>query len=468
MLQHHPYDDRLFPLIFEHSIEGILVTNLRGEIVSANPSCLEIFGYQDTELIGQTIEKLIPVDLRGVHEDHRKSYFKSPRSRKMYAGLELRGLKKNGETIPLEISLSFVDSQIGRLVICFIVDISSRKELEIALRSQQELVQQYLDVTNTVFLVLDKQERIFMINKAGADMLGLPEKELVGRNWFDEFIPESQRDEIRSLFNQIVREETKALKFYENEILSKSGEIRLIEWHNTVVRNPDGGLMATLSSGIDITEKRKLEEARTNAILEGQENERRRIAQELHDGLGQSISAISLNLNALEPELERFNEKFRRIYANLKGRLTETMEEVRAISHNLTPRILEDFGLERALEHMCDTIDQSTPIELNLSVNGQLSGLEHKVAIGLYRIIQELVNNALRHAKPSMVNVSLSRNENETLVIVEDDGIGIDLSPEVVGLGLSNVKARAELLKGEIHIDSNPKSGTTVSISIPA
>ncbi|KYG82480.1 PAS domain-containing sensor histidine kinase [Roseivirga echinicomitans] len=460
-------DDFISPLIFKNSVEGILVTSSDGLIVQANPSCLKTFGYSFDELIGQPVEKLLPGNLSTVHLQHRKNYVKNPQFRKMASGLELIGLNKVGNEVPLEISLSYVHSKVGLLVICFIVDISNSKKLERELKKERKMIQQYLEVTSSIFLILNKDETIAVANKAAGDLLGVSENELKGMNWFDEFIPESERENVRSLFHEMIDSKTGISLTNENLIINAQGEQRLIEWHNTVLKDRLGMPDATLSSGVDITEKRALEKTRKEALVMGQENERRRIAQELHDGLGQSISAINLNLNALEPELEGFTERFKGIYSNLKSKLNETIEEVRSISRNLTPRILEDFGLGRALEYLCDTIDKSTQVKLNLSLHGDLLNIDQKIALGLYRIIQELVNNALHHANPKNINVHVTRDKSEIIVLVEDDGGGFDPNMKFFGLGLSNMQSRVEVLNGQVEVDSNDKSGTTISITIP-
>jgi PAS domain S-box-containing protein len=322
-------------------------------------------------------------------------------------------------------------------------------------------------MTSSIFLVLNKKGQIAMINKAGSELLGLPENKLKGENWFNKFIPLTKRKSVREIFGQMMKGEAGISLSSENLVIGKNGDLRLIEWHNTILKDKSGRPEATLSSGVDITRKRALEIERTEALVIGQENERRRLAQELHDGLGQSISAIGLNLNSLEPELKHFNEKFKKIYDEVRQSLNQTIDEVRTISRNLTPHILEDFGLPRALEHLFETIDKSTTVELSLSLHGDLLSIDKKAALGLYRIIQELLNNALKHAEANHINVHVTRARLELIGIVEDDGHGFDVDVKSQGMGLSNVESRAQLLKGEIHIDSCKKSGTSVSINIP-
>lgn len=457
----------LFDIIFKHSVEGILVTDQKGQIVHCNPRCEDIFGYTHEELIGQPVEMLVPANLKATHIQHRSMYASNPQFRQMGSGLELMGSTKDGHQVPLEISLSHADSKVGLLVICFIVDISTRKRLQDELEKERAMIRQYMDVTTSIFLVVNKDERIIMANNAAGELLGVSPKELTGKNWFEEYLFTSDKEEVRQVFRKMLVEETPVTFTHENHVIGADGKPRLIEWHNTLLKDEHGRPEATLSSGIDITEKRAIERARTEALLLGQENERQRIARELHDGLGQSISAINLNLNAFEPELEKFTNKIQEIYSKLKNRLNETMNEVKSISYNLTPRILEDFGLSKALEHMIEILREPNEIEFNLSLHGDLLNLDQKYALAIYRIVQELVNNSIKHAGPTEINIHVIRAANGIDLLVEDNGKGFDPAENKPGLGLSNVQSRVDILNGELHIDSNEKSGTSISISIP-
>ncbi|WP_420386740.1 PAS domain-containing sensor histidine kinase [Roseivirga sp.] len=457
----------LFDIIYRNSVEGILVTDAKGTIVHCNPSCEQIFGYLKDEIVGQSVEILIPEDQREKHLAHRSAYISNPQSRQMGLNLELMGLTKKGGLVPLEISLSHADSRKGLIIICFIIDVSKRRALQSELEKEKAMIRQYMNVTTSLFLVINREEKIVLANNALGDLLGLSVQELKGRNWFDEFLPKAEKENMRQMFKDLFEKGVLVSDTFENEIVCHNGRKCLIEWHNTLLKNDAGQYEATLSSGIDITERRALEKARTEALLLGQENERQRIARELHDGLGQSISAINLNLNAFEPELQKFNNKVQSIYSNLKNNLNETMEEIRTISHNLTPRILEDFGLGKALENIIESLGQPDGVIFNLSLHGNLVNLDKGFALAVYRIVQELVNNALKHADPTEINIHVVRSKEELNLLVEDNGKGFLHSQQSMGLGLSNVKSRVDILKGTLHIDSNDKSGTSVSICIP-
>jgi PAS domain S-box-containing protein len=459
--------DSLCTLIFENSAEAILVTDSNGKIILANPTCLNIFEYTLTEIVGLEVEKLIPKDLKQLHKSHRNNFVKNPEHRKMHSGLTFAGIKKSEEKLSLKIGISSVKSGNELFIICFISDVSDREKWLNQIRYQQKLLKKYLAITHSIFLILGSNENIVMINKVGSNILGISEKEAIGKNWFNQFLPLDERESIRYLFRKMVNGEIEETNTHENQIINFEGKKRLIEWQSTVLRNKNGEIDAILSNGVDITERRVLDDTKKEALIAGQEIERRRLALELHDGIGQAISAIGINMNTLEPELEKFNHKFKTIYVDIKAKLDDVFEEIRAISKNLTPKILEDFGLARALEYLGETIDKSTDVEFHLSLYGDLKNLDSKISLAIYRIVQELISNSLRHADPKNINIYVTRGSDDILFIVEDDGKGFDPEKLTIGLGISNLKSRVELLKGQVSIDSNTKGGTSISINIP-
>ena len=145
-------------------------------------------------------------------------------------------------------------------------DISKRKKSEEALRQEKETAQRYLDVAAVMFLVLDGSGKVTLINKRGCEILGYPEQEIVGRNWVEHFIPEKIRVDIRVMLNRLISGEIELTEYVENPVLTKTGEERIIAWHNTLLRNEADEITGCLSSGEDITERRRAEEALQDSL----------------------------------------------------------------------------------------------------------------------------------------------------------------------------------------------------------
>lgn len=207
-----------------------------------------------------------------------------------------------------------------------------------------------------------------------------------------------------------------------------------------------------------------------NAMLEGQEEERMRIATDLHDRLGSMLSTVKLLFSALDEKIDKAQEENKKQYEKANHLLDEACVEVRRISHNLGTGMVANFGLIRALEELCESIDQSGKIECNLLVHGVVEKeLKLNVEVGIYRMVQEIFNNTMKHAKANTLSLQMNRLEQSINIMIEDDGVGFDFNSikEKEGMGLSNLSKRAEKLGGSIHIDSQIGRGTTTIIELP-
>ena len=351
-----------------------------------------------------------------------------------------------------------------------VLDISERKQTEQRLIREKEIVQRYLDVANAIFVLINEDQTVALINQKGCELLGYSEQEIIGKNWFNHFIPQRVREEILAIFNQAMAGQVSPIEYVENWILTRDKEERLIEWHNTILRDDCGKPTATLSSGIDITNKRKAEQAVNQALVEGQEAERRRVAQELHDGLSQSLTAIRLHLNAFESDVAHSAKKNQEAFEKLKHILQTTTQEVKDISRDLMPSVLRDYGLVKALQFLCQTVDDTNQVKLHFQTYGLTQEPDESRKVGLYRIAQELINNTLKHAQAQKIDLQLIEHPDSIVLSVEDNGRGFTPSESKEhshGFGLKNIETRVKLLSGTFTIDSSPKQGTLVTVEIP-
>jgi two-component system NarL family sensor kinase len=201
------------------------------------------------------------------------------------------------------------------------------------------------------------------------------------------------------------------------------------------------------------------------SMLKGQEEERSRLARDLHDGVGGLLSGIKLSLNGIKGNVY-LPEQSAQSIGNVIHQLDNSISELRRVSHNMMPEALILYGLKEALENYCANINISGSIKVQLQTYGMEQRLEQSVDIVLYRIVQELLTNVIRHSRAENVLVQLIRKQDRFSLTVEDDGIGFEsLQPNrATGAGLANVKARAEYLGGTVDIHSTPGQGTSVNI----
>ena len=204
--------------------------------------------------------------------------------------------------------------------------------------------------------------------------------------------------------------------------------------------------------------------SRAAALLEGQETERTRIVKELHDGVGQLLTAIRMQIDLLDGDTTRKND--------LKKNINEAVAEVKRISYNVMPQTIVDFGLEAALRDLCESVRRYAPFEIDYRfVKDSGNKLDFDVTMAIYRIMQEGLNNVIKHAQASRVSLYVMHKDDELYAVLEDNGTGFDLHAMTrgtsVGSGLRNIRDRAQFMNGTAEIQSTPDEGTVIEVHIP-
>jgi signal transduction histidine kinase len=214
---------------------------------------------------------------------------------------------------------------------------------------------------------------------------------------------------------------------------------------------------------IELEQERKL--VAVQSVMKGQEEERSRLARELHDGVGGLLSGVKLSMSNMKGNVFLSEENAQSV-ENVISQLDQSISELRRVSHNMMPEALIKYGLKEALENYCENINISGKINAQLQTYGMEKRMEQSAEIIIYRMIQELLNNVIKHADARNVLIQLVRKEDHFNLTVEDDGKGFDIkeNENKTGAGLANIKARAEYLNGNVDIVSKKGEGTSVNI----
>jgi two-component system, NarL family, sensor kinase len=206
----------------------------------------------------------------------------------------------------------------------------------------------------------------------------------------------------------------------------------------------------------------------TAAVMDAEENERQRIAKDLHDGVGQMMSAAKMNLSAFSNEINFSNEEQKISFERIISLVDESCKEVRTVSHQMMPNMLLKSGLGKAVTDFIDKIDRRV-LKVHLHTEGLNERLDEHIEIVLYRVVQECVNNVIKHSGASDLDIAIIRDKDGVSATIEDNGKGFAINhlSEEAGMGLTNMRARVEYIKGTIEFDSTPGNGTLVAIHIP-
>jgi len=353
----------------------------------------------------------------------------------------------------------------------FIADVTERRAAEEALRRARDRAQRYLDLAGVMFVALDRDGRVALVNPKACEVLGAPPAEIVGRDWFAEFIPGRERARVKRTFKRLMAGEAAPSDHFENQVVTRAGERRLIAWHNVVLRDDSGAIQGTLSSGEDVTASRVAAAALRQLRLrlgEAEEAERRRLARELHDQVGQSLTALGINLSLVRQELPEAATGALKRLDDSRELVDEVVAQVRDVMAALRPSVLDDYGLGAALEWTAGRFQERTGIPCRVVVSEREERLPAPLETALFRIAQEALTNVARHARAGQVEVGLEVEPGLVRLLVRDDGVGFEPGAVVTGrMGLAGMRERVEGVGGRLEVQAATGRGVTVVAEVP-
>lgn len=272
--------------IIKSASDGIIIINHEGIIELINDAACNLFNYESSELLGRNISMLMENQHASQHNQYLKNYLNTGIKKIIGIGREVEGKKKTGVVFPVRLSISEAKLH-NRVVFTGIIhDLTEEKKAAEALRSEKEKAQMYFDLANTITVVLNNRGNIQLVNKKGIEILGYPEKELINKNWWDFFaIDSKQGNSLKKVFTHGYHSD---YDFFENELISKSGQSIIVSWRNAPLFNNSNELVGLICSGVDITQQRTIENKikELNTELEERVNQR---TEELADVVNQLL-----------------------------------------------------------------------------------------------------------------------------------------------------------------------------------
>ncbi len=341
-----------------------------------------------------------------------------------------------------------------------------------------ELNSALFDTVGAVLMVLDREARIVRFNRAAQEFMGYRFEEVRDQPYFwTRFLPPGCQDEVMDVFRRLCAGEE--VPTHDNPWLNRSGESRLFEWRNTMLFDAGGQVTHVITLGVDVTQAR-LDEARLRdseqrilrELAERQRLEREvvdigtaeqeRIGREIHDGLGQQLTALAMLCSSLRQRLLREGHAAAaESVEHLERRLQGVTAEARALARGLSPIRLDGSSLATALRALVEDASAGSAMACDLRISGAAPGLDEVVATHLYRIAQEALHNALKHARAHQVRVELELADERVRLEVRDDGVGLPESRRD-NLGLPIMRHRAALIGAALQVESSPSAGTIV------
>jgi PAS domain S-box-containing protein len=346
---------------------------------------------------------------------------------------------------------------------------SDQEKEEIRISSEQAISEREKRYQNVgqlspvgIFSTNEKGEIIY-VNERWTKITGIQAEEAKGTTWLEQ-VHIFDRKRVEAEWICAVKESSSFISEYR--IVNRNNETIWIFAQAIAVVDTNRNFHGFDGTITNISERKKQEKELLNAISATQEAERKRFAEELHDGVGQLLSATKMYLLAMsETDSDDANPK---LLQNSVELLTRAIQETRMISRGLSPLSIKEEGLTTAISSLVELYSKASQFDIQFTHNYELQ-LNEEFETGIYRIIQEALNNSCKHSKAEHIKISLQSEANKYILLeIEDDGIGFDPSKvKQNGLGLSNLRSRTNFLGGKIKIETKPNAGTYINVEIP-
>lgn len=357
-------------------------------------------------------------------------------------------------------------------------DVTVHKRDDEALRAAHQYNRGLIEASLDPLITINPEGKVMDVNSATELATGVPREQLIGSDFSDYFTePEKAKEGYRAVFSK------GTVRDYPLAIRHRSGMITDILYNATIYRNEAGEVQGVFAAARDVTGRKRAEEALkesearlrllSSQLLTAQESERKRIAMELHDSIGQMLTAIKFKSENYMQEKEKARGKDESLDVIIQL-IKETIEEVRRMQMDLHPSTLDDLGVVATLGWFCREYQK---IYSRIRIDKEIALQENEVSVPLkvvlYRLTQEAMNNIAKHSQANLIRLSLKKQENRIEWAIEDNGLGFDLeeilSPEGSkrGLGLGSMRERTALSGGAFTIESTKGKGTTVRASWP-
>jgi PAS domain S-box-containing protein len=446
--------------------DGIVLADEAGQILLVNRRLEELFGYDRGDLLGRSVDDLLPEPLRQVHRANRTRYRVEPRTREMGAGLQLFGRRQDGTEFPVEISLSPLESDAGLRVVAVVRDISERVEEDAKFRRVRET----LDATRDAVLIFEADTwRFTYVNQGAIDQLGYSRDELLAMTMLH-VAPEFNESELRALLAPFAEGDVSVSMFTTTHRRRDGTDIPV-----EIVLQPawieDGSPRAFVKIVRDISERLDAEERLWRAEQDLRLFEdRERIARDLHDIVIQRLFAAGMAVQAVQSRTQDPTHSQR--LASVVDELDQSVREIRTAIFGLQADLQTVGGVRAELLRLAAEQKDFLGYEPRVHFEGIIESIPDTIANQLLAILREALSNVARHARATIVHVTVNVGRMVTLRVV-DNGIGVVERAGAAqpgadgGQGLHNARQRAEALGGWCTVTRGEQRGTVFEWSVP-
>jgi PAS domain S-box-containing protein len=461
--------------VLESSAEGVIITDADNHIVSVNPGFCKITGFSAEEVVGRNPSLLAS----GRHDaTFFAEMWRQIRRSGHWQG-EIWNRDRTGREFPALLSIHVVHDFMGTAThyVGMLFDVSESRQAQAEAAQEKKFSDAMLDSTPGILYFFNQDGRYLRWNENLSRITGYPHDDIAKMHPLD-FIPEEEHAMIRERIAEVF---TGGETTVEGHLLTRDG--RKIPYYYTGRRLEYDGQSCLVGMGIDISRLKDAEHAlreytqrlqiASRRLLEVQENERRALARELHDAVGQELTALSLNLSIIRAALPRDAQMdgVRMRLDDSQTLLEHTTAHLRNMMVELRPPGLDDLGLFAAIKDHAQRVAQRSGFALTMNGGEPRPRLNATAGIAIFRIAQEALNNIVKHTQATIVTITLQNEGDRVTLSVIDNGPGFDpliQRPSLRGgMGMTTMRERAQAIGATLHIDSRPGQGCTVRVDMP-
>lgn len=467
--------------LIAHSVDGIVMIDESGRIIYSGPSVKKISGYDPGFLLGRHYTEFVhPEDVRAAGE----AFYADPNKDSVLNYVHIRLKHSDGTWVWCIVrghNLLYKSS--FRSILIYFTDDTKRKEVEDKLKSSEQQFRTLIHNLGQGLLLLNDKGVVVICNRAAQEILGAEEDLLIGATSYEydhgwDIIHEDGSSFSGNLLPGPVAIETK--KSVKNTVIGvrrrATNERIWLLVNADPTLDEKGNIINVIISFSDITEQKRLsrqlieqeiqkQKQLTQATIFGQEKERREIGKELHDNINQHLNTTRLYLEVAK---EKASGEVKEMITFSHKSLTDTINEIRLMSQSLVPPTLGDLGLIESVQDLCDALRRAHTFSVDFNYRYFYEdSLPGELRLILFRIVQEQINNIIRHANASHVQIRLQSDAENIILTITDNGKGFDMRSTKRGLGFSNISNRADLFNGKVEIESTQGKGCTLTVIIP-